>query len=624
MAKSPRLRFAGKKRGRWVLWVCFVFFLALLAVGYALFHRESFEGWKTFLQQIGMGTPATSLARGSIRDRRLVLLAETGEKIALFIQVREVVSLQKTISTLADLLSLNRQELEAALTSGKRRVLVARDIGEKKALALKKENLPGVHLQVEQGRNYPAGDLVSHLLGYVVDDIGFGGAEEFYDQIVLQQGLIAPISASGTSETWDLQLTIDLRIQEILASLVEAISKTIGNNRVAACLIESGTGMVVGYYQHPSFDPNDIKSFRKENTQDLFLTPLILPDRFRSFLRDAISLAGHGEGAKRTRIPWSLRQDERDLGQQIRMWEKLGLNSQSGWFPGEPQSFSTGQTVLRAGPPEPYGLSLVPVQTSSLSLLYALSVLVNGQGPIRPVIAQRLAFGNRWRETGRLLTYDPQWLGDTGEEYDSEIMKLFEAVSKRGNNDVRYFQDRVVVSEKIGQSSRFHRNDLMYAHIPVEQHDLNLLVTVQSDSEYPLKTGEAGQGQLQKRVEERIKDIQQQQILANFLGDDVEPGKVSRAGGDIPGSMGGTDPVGIPVPGKVVPVIMPNVVGTSLRMSLRSLQSLKCRIRIEGTGKVVSQEPAAGTVLKAKTECRLILQKEEDITLDALRKKKTP
>jgi len=502
-------------------------------------------------------------------------------------------------------------------------VLVAEDIGEEKAAVLRKKALPGVHLQGKQGRSYPAGHLVSHLLGYVVEGIGFGGAEAFYDQILLQQGVSPYIGATGASGTWNLQLTIDLRIQEILASLVETISDFQGNNHVAACLVESGTGMVVGYFQHPSFNPNDIKSFRKENTQDIFLSPLLLPDRFRLFLRDAISLAGQNTVPNGHVIPWSLRHDDRDLGHQIRVWEALGLNNLSSWFPGETHSVSTGQSLHRVGTQEPYGLSLIPIQTSPLNLLYALSVLVSGQGPIRPVVAQRLALGKRWRETGRTLTYDAKWLGNVEKRYDPEISDLFEAVSARGDQDVQYLQDRVFVSETVGQTSRLHRNDLLYAHIPVAQHDLNLLVVVQSDKEFP-EMENGGGGQIRKLLEDRIEEIRQLQIIAQFLGDDVDPGKVSQVMADTQNNMSRTVPAEIPVPGKVVPATMPDVVGKSLRTSLRALQTLNVRIRVEGTGKVISQEPAAGTVLEAGKECRLILQREEDISLDVLRKKMSP
>ena len=56
---------------------------------------------------------------------------------------------------------------------------------------------------------------------------------------------------------------------------------------------------------------------------------------------------------------------------------------------------------------------------------------------------------------------------------------------------------------------------------------------------------------------------------------------------------------------------MASLVGMSLRKCLRLLQSFDVEIEIQGTGRVVSQDPPAGTKLKPGARVFLVLEKDE-------------
>jgi cell division protein FtsI (penicillin-binding protein 3) len=58
-------------------------------------------------------------------------------------------------------------------------------------------------------------------------------------------------------------------------------------------------------------------------------------------------------------------------------------------------------------------------------------------------------------------------------------------------------------------------------------------------------------------------------------------------------------------------LVMPDLAGMSLRRALCLLQDKKIKVRIQGTGRVVSQVPAAGMSLDNVKECRVTLKKDE-------------
>jgi cell division protein FtsI (penicillin-binding protein 3) len=132
------------------------------------------------------------------------------------------------------------------------------------------DNARGIYLQREYHRFYPAGEVVSHVLGFTdIDDVGREGLELIYqDWLKATPGKrqilrdrkgqvvenIAQVSASRPGR--DLQVSLDMRLQYITyRSLASAIA-THGASSGSAVLLDAQSGEILALANLPSFNPN--------------------------------------------------------------------------------------------------------------------------------------------------------------------------------------------------------------------------------------------------------------------------------------------------------------------------------------------------------------------------------
>jgi penicillin-binding protein 2 len=158
---------------------------------------------------------------------------------------------------------------------------------------------PGVEVQARLFRQYPLGEVASHVLGYIgrinqaeakvieagddaanytgTDHIGKEGLEKSYErQLHGQTGYeeversaggraIRTLSRTAPTPGNNLILSIDIELQKI-------VEQAFGNYRGALVAIEPATGDVLAYVSRPGFDPNlfvdgiDAQSWSELNT----------------------------------------------------------------------------------------------------------------------------------------------------------------------------------------------------------------------------------------------------------------------------------------------------------------------------------------------------------------------
>jgi cell division protein FtsI (penicillin-binding protein 3) len=619
MVKKSRLRTQKKKGRRWV------FYLLLVAVlggaGYQLEQYYSItSSIKELLHTIKTTFSESDSARGTIYDRNFKQLAVTQERVSVYVRTREIDSIQETALRLSEVLALDKDRLEDQLESGVLRLWIARDISQEQELAIKNLNLPGVYLQREDKRYYPNEFQAAHLIGAVENGIGLSGVEYYYDRLLAKRKLRQEKEQQPLIHSLDLVLTIDLKIQEILEDIAKDIAVSEQAEKVSLYLMESGTGEIIGGTNLPGFNPNNFAKYSQEQTDNLFLAPFQLPDKFRLFLKDATMLQAQG-AANVSPSAWSLLPEINDLGSELRFWEWLGLEEPLATdFHMVTEAGKTMANRQKTVGASQTSFGLVPESAPPLNLLTTYSILLNQGKKIHPFVVKK----NLDIETGAELLFNEERTRQQFENWSEingkRIESLYRSQASRGASGAYFLRDDILVSNSDNQN--FLINDVVFVTIPAGTNDLNMLVVILRKPSGVSRAESSDKKSVEQIIDEKAERISVLQQIAKSVADVVEPET-----GDEDNYQG----KGRPVPEltlsekkipqeKVVSGVMPDLKGLSLRKSLRLLQGINVELKIQGTGRVTQQRPQPGTSLKGINECLLILENQDNIAPEKLSK----
>jgi len=622
MAKQSRLRVQKEKKRRWVL--VFVFFIAVIAVGFWQFDKKDLIiNWAGKVLLVIKGVPVeNSLSRGTIYDRNLKQIAVTMDRVSVYVRTKEIESIPETVEALGAILSVNKEKLQKKLETGSLRVWVAKDINQDEEIEIKKEGLPGIYLQRKQIRFYPNGTYAAHLTGYVDGNMGLAGVEFFYDRLLARMKVGGKPKRTHLDHSQDLVLTVDLKIQKILEELVSDIGNWSNVTKVAAYIMEGATGEIVGGAQYPDFDPNNFTKYSQDVLENIFLNPTVIPDKFRLLLRDAASLYSSSESGL-AMLPWSIRVVEQNLGFQLRLWEWLGLTEQ--WsadfsaYDKPSENRKTPYTPFLTSQRQSYGL--VPEYASPLKILTAMTGLLGGGERIRPHVVLAVADA----ETGEKF-HLPPYQGSSKEfakiikKNAKEMEQLFKSQADSDSSGTLFLGDSNLLVAPLTKEQKFMTSEMLFVSIPAGSLPLTMLVLIERRAEFPGAKMELQRESVEKRVGKIVDRISVLQQVAKTVSDVVEVEKWDDANYPLiePGETSVPDNLNKLRMSREAKGMMPDLTGLSLRRSLQLLQDNNIKIRFQGTGRVVSQNPPAGTVLSGVSECVLILEKVEDMQLERM------
>ena len=211
--------------------------------------------------------------RGMISDRNGEPLAVSTPVASIWANPQELKNAKEEWARLASSLEMKPAELSRRIArySGSQFMYLRRHMAPAAAQQIMQMKVPGVYLQREYRRFYPAGEVTAHVLGFTdIDDRGQEGLELAYDEWLngtpgrkqvlkdLYGNIIREIDAGeAASPGKDIQLSIDLRLQYLAyKELKSAITKT-GAKAGSVVIIDSESGEVLAMVNQPSFNPNN-------------------------------------------------------------------------------------------------------------------------------------------------------------------------------------------------------------------------------------------------------------------------------------------------------------------------------------------------------------------------------
>ena len=546
--------------------------------------------------------------RGEIYDRNFEELALTMDRVSVYVNVREI-NVEEVARNLAPVLQVAPDLLQKTITKEPYRAWLAKHISAEEETRIQEMSLAGLYFHREKMRFYPQRNRAAHLVGYVGKSMGLAGVEFHYNKLlsrnsgVIQQSDTLTAIDDETAAGKALFLSVDLKIQRLLENILDKVSAQREGTRCAALLFDTETGAVIGSAQQPSYDPNNFGDGDPAILKNMLSEPVAVPEAIRKFFWDA-SLIEYSAEKNTDVLPWSIQASKRSLGSQIRLWERLGLNDlvEVDWVKQEDGRAFQKKAVHNIESNGSYD-SVLTVATP-LHIVHAVNALLAGEKVTLHAI-EKIA-----GEDGKVF----QFVYNKGKERvvektaAAEIIRLFQAGSRQGPYSSVMLSTQTLSQERSGAFSSYHRSEMHFSYIPAHKLMLFVLANLPAYSLNP--AGTRSRLDISSAVSEKIPKIVALQEIYPTLSDVL---KVKKRTGlhhfMKEGAESASHAHGVRQTSEASG-IMPDVLGMSLRKSLRALNPLQLDVRIHGTGVVVEQHPEAGTTVKQGQPCRIVLQSQ--------------
>ena len=201
----------------------------------------------------------------------------------------EINKKQKT--ALAKLLTIKTKDIDKKIANREREfVYLKRRISPDLAAKVMSLEIPGVFLQREYKRFYPAGDVTAHLVGFTgIDDNGQEGFELAQNSVlsgkagsrrVIQdrQGhIVEDLEAVKVPQDGrDLVLSIDRRLQYLAFRELQKAVETHKAKAGAVVILDAKTGEVLAMVNLPTYNPNNPVNI-KGKTRNRAITDMFEP-----------------------------------------------------------------------------------------------------------------------------------------------------------------------------------------------------------------------------------------------------------------------------------------------------------------------------------------------------------
>jgi cell division protein FtsI (penicillin-binding protein 3) len=243
-------------------------------------------------EQRQIRTIETPAYRGTIRDRSGTALAISTPVDSVWVNPAEILQNLPALKQVVSKLELDYAETVARLKQKANKEFVYLKRQLEPALASEVAAVAdGVYLRREYHRYYPAGEVVSHLVGYTnIDDQGQEGLELIYDEwlraqpgkrrvIRDQRGAvvenIAQVKPALSGN--DLTSSIDMRLQYIAYRSLARVMKYHAAKSASAVVVDAKTGEILAMVNQPSYNPNQNRNESAANRRNRALTDVFEP-----------------------------------------------------------------------------------------------------------------------------------------------------------------------------------------------------------------------------------------------------------------------------------------------------------------------------------------------------------
>jgi cell division protein FtsI (penicillin-binding protein 3) len=249
-----------------------------------------------FLQRKGESRYSRVIEIGASRG---MIVDRNNEPLAISTPVESVVAIPAGVEAdpamlrrLAQLLGISDEDLRNRLADTRREfVYLKRQLPPEQAERVVQLGIPGVHLQREHRRYYPAGEVMAHIIGFTgIDDRGQEALELAFDeQLAGKPGsrrvirdrlgrIVEDVESIRVPQNGQrLQLSIDARIQHLA---YRELKSAVAAHRARAggiVVLDAQSGEVLAMANQPTYNPNNRGKFDPQRTRNRVVTDLFEP-----------------------------------------------------------------------------------------------------------------------------------------------------------------------------------------------------------------------------------------------------------------------------------------------------------------------------------------------------------
>ena len=213
--------------------------------------------------------------RGMILDANKEVLAHNIPVETVVADATHLNSTEATVDLVSSELRIPSGELAEKLNSGRRYIVIKRDVPAHTATALREKlrasNLHGIYFEHDATRIYPNGSMLCHVIGFTdFDHHGIQGVEASMDEYLHgQDGYrfiehnragqeIVPYRGQERAprDGYQIHLTVDLGLQNIVENEIDAAMQQYSPQKATIILMRPQTGEILAMANRPHFDLN--------------------------------------------------------------------------------------------------------------------------------------------------------------------------------------------------------------------------------------------------------------------------------------------------------------------------------------------------------------------------------